>query len=453
MNRCKFALTMGAGLVFGLAGMVNADDAADLRAEVAALRQEVATLKGSQDTGLLDQRRAEEIKGLIQEVLSDADTRASLMAEGAVAGHDGVNFFLSSVDGTQRLNFWGQIQFRYLFNLELEDEDDQEDEGFQTRRAKLGFNGHVTAGRKWEYEIILALDRGDEKGASGSTFFEDVKFGTQITDAIRVDAGKFKLPFLREELISSKRMLTVERSAVNENFTLNRAEQVQLSFKSDMIKIAVALSDGSNSEYSDIGTDMVEFAITGRLDVKLSGDWNQAADTSAWSGQPFAFFVGAAAHYESGDGPNGGLSDYFAWTIDASIETGGLGIFGAIVGATIDPDTGGTVDPWAFVIQVSYNINDTVEPFGRFEWLDDDTNDDEAMLVTAGFNYYVSKNHNAKFTLDVVWVLQADEDGFVTNSFGASSSGGAVGTGLGASVSDGVVEDTVIIRAQFQLLF
>lgn len=445
MNRCKFALTMSGSLLLGLAGVVNADEA--LRQEVAQLRQEVATLKGQQNTGLLDQRRAEEIKGLIAEVLSDADTRASLMADGAVAGHDGTSFFLSSVDGSQRLNVWGQIQFRYLFNFENANDDDEEDEGFQMRRTKLGFNGHVTAGKKWDYEVIIALDRGD-----GNAFFEDVKFGTELADNLRIDAGKFKLPFLREELISSRRMLTVERSSVNEFFTLNRAEQVQLSWKSDMMKLAVAVSDGSNSEFSDIGADAVEFAITGRADIKLQGDWTQAGDTTAWSNQPTGIFLGAAAHYEMGDGNNGGSADYLAWTVDGSFESGGLGIFAAIAGGHTDNDPGtGTPDRdmLGIVVQVSYNFNDTIEPFVRGEWLDDDIADDEALLITAGFNYYVSQNHNAKFTLDVLWFM--DGDVVTANPFGSPTSGFDSATGF--STGDTHEEDNFLIRAQFQLLF
>jgi len=475
MNRCKFALTMGGGLVLSLAGMVNADDA--LRQEVAQLRQEVATLKGQSNGGALDQRRADEIKGLIQEVLSDADTRASLMADGAVAGHDGTNFFLSSVDGSQRLNFWGQIQFRYIVNIDNDEVDngeeiidDSEDEGFDMRRVKLGFNGHVTAGRKFEYEVILAMSRGSSDSvistefeeitipgsSGGGVFVEDAKFGTQLTDSLRVDFGKFKLPFLREELISSKRMLTAERSSVNEFFTLNRAEQVQLSYKSDMIKVAGAVSDGSNSEFSVIGGDMVELSLTGRVDVKLAGDWGQAADTTAWSGQPFGLFLGGAVHYQMGDGSNGGSVDYLSWTVDVSVETGGFGIFAALIGA--HPDTDDDIvttdnDPIGFVVQGSYNINDTIEPFVRFEWLDPDVDDvDELMILTGGVNYYISKNHNAKVTLDVLWVMEAndsDVSSFPSNSFGAS----AFGTGNGFSDGDGHGEDNLIIRLQFQLLF
>jgi hypothetical protein len=447
MNRCKFALTMGGSLAMGLAGVVNADDAG-LDAKVAELQKEVATLKGQQNEAWLNQRRSEEIKGLIQEVLSDADTRASLMAEGAVAGHDGKNFFLSSVDGSNRLNFWGQIQFRYILNFENDNDDDKEDQGFQTRRAKLGFNGHVTAGRKWDYEIIIALDR-----ENGNAFFEDVKFGTQLTDALRIDAGKFKLPFLREELTSSKRLLAAERSAVAEFFTLNRAEQVQLSFKSDMIKAAVSLNDGANSEFSDIGADTTEIAVTGRVDIKLNGDWNQASDTTSWSGEPLAIFLGGAIHYETGDSPNGGFANYLAWTVDGSLETAGFGLFASVTGGHVNPDVGSNLNFYGFVVQGSYNIKDTWEPFARFEYLmeDDDSSNADAIILTFGLNYYI-KGHDAKVTVDLLWVVSVDEDEtFNANPFGAEAVG--AGTGLGFSSGDSHNEDNVIIRIQFQLLF
>lgn len=445
MNRCKFALTMGGSLVMGLAGVVNADDASRL----AQLEAEVAALRSQQNEGWLNQRRSEEIKGLIQEVLSDADTRASLMAEGAVAGHDGKNFFLSSVDGSQRLNFWGQIQFRYLYNFENDNDDDKEDEGFSVRRAKLGFNGHVTAGRKWDYEIILALDRGD-----GNTFFEDVKFGTQLSDAFRIDAGKFKLPFLREELTSSKRGLAVERSVTNEFFTLNRAEQIQLSYKSDMLKAAVSVSDGANSEFSDIGADTTEFSATARVDVKLSGDWNQAADFTSWSGEPLAIFLGGAVHTEWGDAANGGTNNScVGWTFDGSIETNGFGLFGSFTGQFVDPDAGSTQKFYGLVVQGSYNFQDKFEPFGRFEylWEDDDVSEADAMIVTFGLNYYI-KGHDAKVTIDLLWVISVDEDeAFTGNPFGADAIG--EGTGLGFSAGDIHTEDSAILRIQFQLLF
>ncbi len=449
MNRCKFALTMGGALAMGLAGVANADEA--LRSEVAQLRQQVAELKGQQNSSWLDQRRAEEVKALIGEVLADADTRASLMADGMVAGHNGTNFFLASPDGGFRLNLSGGIQFRYLLNIENgEGSQDGQDEGFQVRRVRLGFDGHVTAGRRWDYELVLSHEQGADDDADatfGVVSIIDAKVGTQITDNIRVDAGKFKLPFSREELISYKRSLAVERSLVHDVFSLERAEQIQIGYKSDLFLVRGSISDGAKSEYSEIGADSVEIALTARVDVRLMGDWKQAADSTSWQGEATALFLGGAVHYQAGDGANGGVfsdTNVFAWTVDALFETHGFGVMGSVFGAHFDD---GTLDgdSYGLVLDVSYNINDKIQPFGRFEYIDIDTPglDGEAFALTFGFNYFF-KGHNAKFTADMVWIVDSD--------LGA---GAGVGTspGHGFSVVDIHEEDSIVFRFQFQLLF
>ena len=448
MNRCKFALTMGGALAMGLAGVVNADES--LRSEVDALRQQVAELKGQQNANWLNERRAEEVKALIQEVLSDADTRASLMADGATAGHDGRNFFVGSMDGGFRLNLGGQIQFRYIFNINNPDDgetDDSSDNGFQLRRVKVSFDGHVTAGRRWDYEVTLAVE---DSTSEGDAVLDIAKFGTAITDNIRIDGGKFKLPFAREELISSRRMLAVERSLVNEIFTLNRSEQIQLSYKSDQLLLRGSISDGVSSdgdEFTQIGEDQVQWAVTGRADFKVMGDWEQAADSTAWRGQPNALFLGGAVHLQQNDDNNGGGDECsLSWTVDALFESNGLGIMGAFFGSYTDNHEGGDDDNiFGASVEVSYLINDNFQPFIRGEWADvSDIGGETCNIVgTAGINYYF-KGHEAKFTADVLWVIDSEDN---------ETFNGAAGAGLGFSEGDGHGQDNVLIRFQFQLLF
>lgn len=453
MNRCKFALTMGGALAMGLAGVVNADES--LRSEVDALRQQVAELKGQQNSNWLNERRAEEVKALIQEVLSDADTRASLMADGMGAGYDGRNFYVGSADGGFRLTISGQIQFRYIFNFENPDDGvnphDRNDDGFALNRVKLTFGGHVTAGRKWDYEVTIAIaDTTD----GGDAVLDDAKFGTALSEAVRVDGGKFKLPFSREELISSRRMLAVERSIINEIFTLNRSEQIQLSYKSDQLLVRGSISDGitdGGEEFTPAGEDQVEIALTGRADFKVMGDWAQAADSSAWLGQPSALFVGAAVHFQSGDGKNGGDFNLFRWTVDALYKNNGLGVMAAVFGTHVNPDddTDPNVEVYGAVLEVSYLLNDNVQPFIRGEWLghfddnDADTGVEECnYFVTAGLNYYF-KGHDAKFTIDVLWLVDT-VDAAAVATFGGNTIGFTE-----ASTGEGDVK----LRLQFQLLF
>lgn len=442
-----------------VASQAHAATDAEWEARVQRLENRISELETDKNGNWLNERRAEEIKALVQDVLSDADTRASLMADGAVAGHDGKHFFLASADGSFLLEFAGQIQFRWISNFENDDTGvaDGDDHGFQIRRTKLNFSGHVEAAGKWDYEVVLAVDR-----TNGSVEAEDVVIARKLADGVKLKFGKFKLPFLREELTSSKRQLAVDRSSVTEFFTLDRSEQVALELTPmDNVKAVFSFNDGSDEEFSTIGADEVELSFTGRIDVALAGNLSQIKDFAAWSGEPFGAFIGAAFHYQTGDAKNDGLgsnegeTDYFSWTIDGSIETNGFNIFAAVMGNSHDADTGSgnfDGDQLGVLIQGGYMvIPDKLEPFVRFEYIDSDQAalaDDDAMILTLGANWYMKK-HNAKLTIDAVIILDGSDFGAFANDFTNSQDG----DGLGFSSGDTVTDDTVLVRVQFQLLF
>ncbi|MHC4422317.1 MAG: hypothetical protein ACYS1E_17205, partial [Planctomycetota bacterium] len=88
----QWKMLAAAGLCAGVAQVSGAEDATngdlieELRAEVAELRSTVAQMQANQNEDWLTEQRADEIRGLVQDVLADADTRASLMQDGITAG-------------------------------------------------------------------------------------------------------------------------------------------------------------------------------------------------------------------------------------------------------------------------------------------------------------------------------------------------------------------------------
>jgi len=454
------ALGLGSAAIAEVPGSSTADVQA-LRAEVAQLRAEQAQLRSAQNENWMTERRAEEIKGLVSEVLADADTRATLLQDGLTAGHDG-KFFLASADGGFRLNVGGQIQVRYIWNSHDDAAGDAEtEEGFQMRRIKVKFDGHVDQGRKFKYKITLATDR-DNDNSDGDVFVEDALIETKLADGVSIYAGRGKAPFSREELTSSSRQLAVERSVVGDYFTVGRTEGV--GFKGnigEMIKWNASVNDGFRSgDYSagnaDYDDDMADFAATGRLDVKIGdGSWGQQKDFTSWEGEEFVTFIGVAGHYELGevaasdsDGVQGrafgaGATDsFFSWTVDGQVEVNGLSVFAALYGRHTDAATGGTdLDQYGFQVQGAYNIGNKFEPFVRYEWADADTAGVEELgLVTAGVNYYIKK-HKAKATLDLVYGLDEVEGAFSPSS------------GAGIFTDTAGEDGQVVVRGQVQLLF
>ena len=454
MNGHQRIVAAAGGLLIGITSSVFAQTpttSGDLQAELAVMKARLAELEARQNDTWLNQRRTEEVKALIHDVLDDANTRASLLASGAVAGHDGKHFFLASQDGGFVLNVSGQVQVRYIYNSRESNAApalgfDEEEFGFQLRRAKLLFKGHVGTSERFIYAVGLQTDRDDE-----TIELDKAYFGYRVTDTVIVYGGEDKAPFLREELVSSSRQLTVERSLVNETFTAGRVQGVWATIEvDDHTKAAVAFTDGINSGEAggtkDFHNDVVDFAFTARADMRLAGEWEQMKDFTAWSGQQQAVFVGAAVHYEIGEtGDSQGApfvrvyDEFLSWTVDGLLKSNGVSLFASLTGTHFNAIRGvDDLNRYGVVVQGAFMlIPDKLEPFLRWEWIDPDTMH-QVNLVTLGANYYLNK-HNAKFTADLVWAVNA------LNDFNSS--------GLGLLPDNLGEDDQVAVRAQFQLLF
>lgn len=434
-NSMWMALAL-AGAALAPAGTVIADDGSDvdaLRHEVAVLRGELAEMRRAAGDQWLTERRAEAIRGLVHEVLADADTRASLQSDGLTAGWNG-KFFLASADGNFLLQLEGQVQTRFALNMRDDSSEDDTQWGFEARRTKLKFGGHVV-NPDWTYKIVIAMARDDD-----TVVLEDAWIQKSLCEGWSARVGRFKGPFLREELVSSAKQLLVDRSAVNERYNQDRSEGIQLTWTGDRIRAAGMYGDGWRSTGTRFNQQMNEFAVMGRGEFLADGTWKQFDDLTSWSGDDFGLLVGAAAYYEKGayGTPAGPEEETFGWTADVSIEFGGANLLAYVVGR--DMDVAGT-DELAFVVQGGiFVVPDEVELFARYEWGDTDLPGDEDLsLFTVGVNRYWAK-HGLKWTTDLGFGL--DE---VTGSWDSS--------GI-ALEDDAAGEDgQIFVRTQLQLLF
>lgn len=495
--RNRLLLAIGGSLLVGIAGVVYADatpsSEVSLRAEMAALRAELNQLKVQQDGAYLKQRRAEEFKTMVQDVMSDADTRASLLENGMTAGHNGENFFLASDDGGFRMEISGQVQIRHISNFQDTDDDtdgataattgivvttdeDDSERGFEVHRAKIQFAGHI-ADPRLNYAIRLAVGHDDNDVSA-----DRIVVSYALSDNLTLWGGEDKGPLLREELTSSAHQLAVERTLINEIFTVDYQQGVGLKWDADeSLKVQAMISDGTHSgdgatapnPLTQGGTsqtgvvggavalsntskaydeDRSDIAITARADMKLEGAWSQQDDFTAGVGEDTAIFIGVGIHYEVGEtGDSAFNNNFVSWTVDGSIESEGWNFYLAVMGmhTSLEDDAaivGDDQDLFGMIVQGGYRIPDTQwEPFVRWEFLDSDdvfttANDvpyGDTSIMTFGVNRYLH-GHDAKLTFDVVYALDPSP---LTDA------------GTGIQADDHNDDDQVVIRAQFQLLF
>lgn len=514
----KRLIALGGTMLLGLVGVTQAEPTqAQLQSKVATLEARLAQLEGQQNANWLNERRAEEVKALVREVLSDADTRASLLSNAMTAGHNGKNFFLASEDGTFLMNIGGEIQFRYIANFRdaanpnhLAPIADDNRQGFQLARTGLNFSGFIGT-PKLEYYVSVNANSNDN-----SVFLEEAKIGYTICQCfegpLKVVGGRYTAPLLREEIVSQTMQLAVERSSFAAMFGAGRAEGAGLEWTGKMVKAGLMVNDGVHSgdpvpsafalpgmfgfpipiNGNDFQNTLADFAVTGRVDVKLSGEWAQMDDFQAWEGEPTGIFLGAGVHYQttqSGNNgfalalppsanPNFAVTDFVTWVLDGAVEYQGFSFYAAFAGTHINgnDDLAGlaptlAANHYGAMAQASYMlVADKFEPFVRYEWLNTDFRavgaplgpgaDVDTNLITFGANYYIKK-HQAKLTMDVVLafdplsarsaVLGGGLTSGTTASAGLNSAGVSSSRGL---LGDGASRDTQIaVRVQFQLLF
>lgn len=441
----------------------------------------------------------DEIRAVVAEMLADAEGRSSMLQSGS-SGHDGKNFFISSSDGQFTLKVKGQIQFRYIMNFGEDEDDpgstrpDDFESGFQARRTKVYFEG--TAFENFDYSVNGAFDRD-----GGDFTLEDAWVRYNFDGGWSLRWGQFKLPFMREELVSGSKQLAADRSLTNEIFNQDRSQGIELRYQAEQFGINLAFSDGfrsANTEFDDtpvvVLTDLdgdgvsdvnsgggfgfsnqsgteSDFAFTARAEWLANGTWDQFSDFTSMPGSDFGLLIGGAAHWETVDEGDvidstgvvsaEGDSDYLAWTLDISLEGDGWNAFAAYNGSNADievsdiagvgEDIDGDTDPTdhGFVVQGGFFFPDTDwELFARYDLtlFDDDErpigedDDDSFSSLTAGVNYYMH-GHAAKFTGDVVYFI----DDSIPSGFDDRNDGiGRVGGGD---------NDEFAVRLQFQLLF
>jgi hypothetical protein len=420
----------------------------ELTKQIQALQDKVQQLESRQTA-----MNARDVDATVEAVLRDADKRSQLLQmEGFTAGWTkDRGFRIQSADGNWVLNPYFQFQFRNTTNFLHSEpdglggfaEDDSVQNGFEIRRMKFGFRGNaftpnLTYNFKWET---------DEDG--GQVILEDATIQYQFADQWAFMVGQWKDNVFHEETVSSGRQLAVDRSMVNEVLGGGLTDYVQgvaliYASRDNPVRAMVAYHDGLNTDNTNwldhTGGALFlapNFGVSGRAEFKVMGDWKAYDDFSAMGNQSDLLVLGAGLDYTE-DGANS------AWlhTIDAQWEnTSGVGVYAAYyaICSELETLTGSGYD-WGAIAQVAYLINPEWEAFGRYGYMDLDTDGPLAAPnssyheLTVGANWYVGGGHNCKVTLDLTWLCK----GAPTDL-----------EGIGVLESD---KQEFILRGQFQLL-
>ena len=504
MTLTKYVGILASGLALTSAASAQGTDTASAIAErnaIAQLKAEVATLKSQNGDKWLTEERAAEIKSLVKDVLADSETRTSLQGSGATSGYNN-GFFISSADGNFKLNLSLLTQARFTWNYQPGENispdsnngtgDDVSTWAFENRRTQMAFSGNVVD-PTWTYMARMNYGSASDpytptSGTPGAGYqagvvLQDAWVNKDFGNGFGVKVGQFKSPFMAESLRNDGAQLTAERSTIDYIFSGGYTQGLMLSYSQDMFRAMGSYNNGPRAQNGTWSTGSNNsISLAGRVEFKAMGSWSQFDTESSMKSDESGLLIGAAIQYYNNRGSasvdtgavyipsvpsiiygqDGLLTTTGAvnWTVDATFKSGGMNLSAAFVGASgtftdltglglLVPNT--TYQSYGMVVQGGYRFTDSLEAFGRWEWMNVENGTatpggaqgsatDVNNILTFGVNVYAGTN--------MKWTTQF---GISLSDIGSTTAGlGGAGWNADANTSN---NDQMNIISQLQIMF
>ncbi len=440
----------------------------DLQQRLDAAEAKIAELSTTQNADWLTEQRADDIRGLVQDVLADADTRASLQGSGMQAGYNN-GFVISSNDGQWMLRINGLMQNRWIYTHTPENVNPvppgtatgrKGHHGFETTRAALNFSG--TVAKDYHFNMRLLYSPYNQGNTPGPSELEWAYATIDLSDQFSLSMGKQKFGVMREYMVNAEYQQAIERSLSTYYWaTSSITNGLKLNYANDSFRANVMYSNGTavsqwNGGVNQNGSflsDSADWMFSGRFAYKASGTWEQFDEMTSPQGSEAGMLFGfgwAVWEYDDKTGaalPVGADVDtQWLLTFDASMDFGGWNLFGSITYGDDKANAigGGNVPDghqWGWQVQGGYYLTENAELFGRFEWLNPKTgnDNDNIEILTIGANWYLA-GQNAKLSID--W----------SYAFDSIQTAGVGGGGFTGFVNQADKHEWVL-RTQLQLMF
>lgn len=401
---------------------------ADLESRMAAIESQLQAVRKE----AMEAASGSGVKKAVEEAVAEAKKKSGS------AGYSN-GFFIADGANQFQLRLNGLLQTRYIANSNDDTTNDQDETGFQIRRAELYLTGNA-----FDQKVFFQFAGGFQNAStSGGTFSVVSAYaGYQFTKQFDLRGGIFKAPFMVEEITAASRLPAIERSFLNAYFSAGTTDGMMGQYVSDRFRIAGMVHDGTNAADSEFNGDRVSVGLATRAEFLIGeGDWKQFQDFHGWDTSKPAARLGVAVDYEAGEsGDSANLPDQLKWTVDLTAKRANAYLYLAAAGRNQEQ-----VNQYGALAQAGvFVVPNRVELYGRVEhiYLDGYYNatttppDESVNLFTLGGNYFFLA-HNAKISTDVTYV--ADE-------LPADITGAGLLTSRGGGPQ-------FVFRVQFQLYF
>jgi len=364
-----------ASLTLTSAGFAGSDMNADLQNRLEAAEARIAELSADQNQNWLNDERADAVRGLVQDVLADADTRASLQGASGSAGYDD-GFTIASADGNFTLKINGGVWTSWSSN-DNEVTGVDTDGGFDDPDVWIHLSGAIAG--DWSYDIRHDSNGGDPNNRTSDNNWSNVTWN--LSDGWDLTMGSFNLHQDRGTQISE-----VNQMLIGHNGGATVANGLSLAYTGDDMRF---WADWTNSANGTGSANDGDYNMNLRGEYMAEGNWGQFDQFTSAEGGAAGTLIGFGYNTVSNNDGNGTDGDA-TWQIDVQMQFGGYAIY---VGYSDFAADDGVGDNDETTLMGSYYLNSGWEAYVAYN----DVSDEDGASWAVGVNNYWA-GQNAKWT-------------------------------------------------------
>lgn len=325
--------------------------------------------------------------------------------EEARTGYDG-GFFIESDDEDYRVRFGGRVQTQLRAYLTDDGERELTELDLDIRRARFKVDGHAFGDR-------LTYQLQPEFAGSSVQLLDFFVNYELVPGAAEVKVGKWRYPFLRQEITSSGSLLLVDRSIVGSTFGdgFDTGVMFHNGYKSSpTFEWLVGAFHGDTSQLGGVNyeEDIMGPSIVARGAYNY-GDVAGYREADVEKG-PLRFSLGAAVSAQPGIERT--FHSELKATVDVMLKAHGFSTSGAVVmGSTQDGSSMGdrNLAATGYFLQAGYLVGDFVEPAARYSLVDFDDLGLQRHEGMGGINLYFY-GHKLKWQTDAGVIIDEAAD-------------------------------------------
>jgi hypothetical protein len=287
----------------------------DVQRELAAMRADLAAIRAQQRDRWLDEARAQSVRDLVRDVLSDSATRASFLSTDWTAGlasPDGAGVYIRANDGTASIQLSGMVQTRFVAAsaygpVSSAPQGTNTRWGFENKTVFVTLSGNLFD-PSLTYLVAVAYTSQSNRFiiVPGQYRVVYARIRKELGDGWAVGAGVLNVPWdLESDYIGSSRLTVGDYSIFNYRFGAGKQPGAAIGWTGSSFRAVGSVFNQVNSISASWDSPQnLSFAVAGRAELKWGIDWEQITRMSGAAGDKHGAVLGLGLCMSNGRAQN-----------------------------------------------------------------------------------------------------------------------------------------------------